>query len=454
MFNQKKQKNTFVFFLVLLSLVVGSFWVFNSWSGSMGADGADYYKISENICRFHRFDVTHDGQRMQTMSRAPLYPFLISIPYCLIGDNPNIIRLFQIFLLVGIVILVYLISKLIFNERVARIASLLTTFFPPIGILTGFINTELTFIFLLLIGTLFLVLFFKTEKNKYAFWTGIFLGLTTLTRPIPLLLPLFLIFSILIYQKFKLTKLLKKSLILLIAFTLIITPWLSRNYIIFDQANISDVSGLAFYNRAYRIHFYSSEETKHYILLSLFGSYLSKKIDSNYSYSFSKFEPHFYRRSSDFPIEFGPKWPSGLTLNESRNKLLEEAKPLIFQHPVKFLGFSFLEFFRIHRPLLTEYGDTDLFAGTHPEIPDFKKTSILIFIKLTYLLFFIMVFYGIIISFRKNKLTLPVLIIVLYTILLLCSLGVIPRYVIPLYPFYFIFFSFSIINLFNNFFQK
>ena len=457
--NQKKQKpakarpNTFVFFLILLSLIIGLFWVIQAWSNPLESDEVDYYKIGKNLCQLHKFDSAYDGIQTPTMSRPPVYPFLISVFYCLNGRNPNFVRAFQILLFIGIIVLVYLIAKLIFNEKTARISSTLTALYPAIGILTGFLLTEILFVFLSLLGTFFLTLFFKTQKGNYAFWSGIFFGLATLTRSVFLLFPIFLIFFLLFYQRFKITNLLKKSFLLFFAFILVISPWLIRNYVVFREFNISDVGSAMFYNRAYRIHYYSPQETRHFVLLSLFGSYLSKRIDPSYEYNFSKFEPHVYRRDNSSPLKSFQE--PDLVKNSTQGKkiLFKEAKAIILQHPIKYMAYSFLELFRIHTPLLTEFSITDLFTGTHPEISDFWKTFIIIFIRIAYLIFFISVIYGIVISCKKIPLTLPTLIIILYTILLLCSMETIPRYSIPLYPFYFIFFSFVLINFLKNFFQ-
>ena len=446
--NQKKQKpakarpNTFVFFLILLSLIIGLFWVIQAWSNPLESDEVDYYKIGKNLCQLHKFDSAYDGIQTPTMSRPPVYPFLISIFYCLGIESPNAVRFFHIFLFVGIVLLIYLNTKLIFNEVTARLASILGALFPPIGFLTSQLHTEITFIFLSLLASLFLVLLFKNKKSSYAIWSGIFLGLATLTRPVFFLFPIFLITILLLFQKFKLTDLLKKSLILLFFFTLVISPWLIRNYVVFREFNISDVGSAMFYNRAYRIHYYSPQETRHFVLLSLFGSYLSKRIDPSYEYNFSKFEPHVYRRDNSSPLKSFQE--PDLVKNSTQGKkiLFKEAKAIILQHPIKYMAYSFLELFRIHTPLLTEFSITDLFTGTHPEISDFWKTFIIIFIRIAYLIFFISVIYGIVISCKKFLLTLPTLIIILYTILLLCSMETIPRYSIPLYPFYFIFFSY------------
>ena len=290
------------------------------------------------------------------------------------------------------------------------------------------------------------------QKIALALLAGIFLGLANLTRPILMFFPVFLVLFIFFYQKFKFGSLLKKSLIILVVFYIITAPWLIRNYLIFQEGQISDVGSLVFYNRAYRIN-YSDQEAKYFILSGLFGGYLTKKIDAGYDYNFSKFEPHAQRVDQlALAKGFDYNYPADVTA--SRKILFSEAKNVIFYHPFKYLGYSFLEFFRLHTPLINETGITNLFAGSHPEIPDFLKTLIIIFIRFTYLLFFVIILFSAIVSRKKFNLVLPLIILLLYLILLLCSLENIPRYSIPLYPFYFIFFAFGVFSIFKEIFKK
>lgn len=452
-----KSRKSFVSLLILLSLTIGSFWVFYFWSKPLAGDDTEYYHIAVSLCEYKQFAIRFPNEVplkvMPTMSRPPLYPFLISIFYCLFGDNPNAVRIFQIFLFAGIVILIYLIAEQIFNKRTAQLSSILTVLFPPLGILVGQLFSEIPYIFLFLLATLFLIYFFKEKKSLFAFLAGVFFGLATLTRAIPLYLPLFLIIFIFLYNKFKINELLKKSFILLFVFYLVICPWVIRNYLIFKQPSITDTAGVLFYNRAYRIN-YSPTEAKYFTSVSLLGDYLTKKIYPDYNYSFSKFEPHWERRAELGFKDEGVIWRSPADADDGRDLLLAEAKVVILDHPIKYIGYSFLEFFRLHTPLIKEVGIASLFAGTHPEIPDLYKTLIIVSIRFIYLLFFIVVLQAIIVGIRKFSLSWSIFIVLVYSVLVLCSLDTVPRYSIPLYPFYFIFFAFGIVNLFNKIFKK
>ena len=142
-----KKEITWICFLIFVSLITGLFWAISYWSQPLGSDEAGYNDIAGNLCRVHLFSQTITGHQELTMIQPPFYSFLMSIFYCSFSNNQNLVRILQVLLFVGIVILVYFIARLVFNQRVATFASLLTAIFPPIGSFTGLIFTEITFIF-------------------------------------------------------------------------------------------------------------------------------------------------------------------------------------------------------------------------------------------------------------------------------------------------------------------
>lgn len=199
---------------------------------------------------FDLSSVDYDPLRgVETSFRAPLYPAFLSLVYLLVGSGAGrffAARLAQAFLGAALAPLTYLVAKKLFpeNERAAKIAAWVAAAYPillayPLGL-----GTENLF-FLLLLSSFFFLLEAiestsstspashlsvsnpylasrKSPSSSHLLLSGLFLGLTALTRSV--ILPfaaLALIFTFYVLRK--------RALIAVLAFTLTISPWIIRN---------------------------------------------------------------------------------------------------------------------------------------------------------------------------------------------------------------------------------
>lgn len=170
---------------------------------------------------------------------GPGYPLFLAIIYKIFGQNNyQIIRIFQIFILAGIGILVFLIGRSFLNlsPPFAFLASLTLVFWPYLIVWTSLILTEILFIFFLILSILFLLKSQKTQLLKHYLLAGLTLGLATLIRPEIIFLPIWLFFFWFLFKKGgqDLKTGLKKQILVVIIFILIISPWLIRNAILFQ----------------------------------------------------------------------------------------------------------------------------------------------------------------------------------------------------------------------------
>ncbi|MEO0102589.1 MAG: glycosyltransferase family 39 protein, partial [candidate division WOR-3 bacterium] len=120
--------------------------------------------------------------------RAPLYPYFLALIYKIFGINLFIPRIIQILIGSGSCLLVYLIGKKIFSQKVGTIAGLAASLYPLLIYFDGELLLTNLLIFLILFG------FFLFLKEKI-FLSGLFFGLTAITRPniLLFLLTLFII---------------------------------------------------------------------------------------------------------------------------------------------------------------------------------------------------------------------------------------------------------------------
>jgi len=164
----------------------------------------------------------------------PLYPlFLAAVKTCWKDWNYNSIRYIQAIISGFTVLLFFIIGSLVYNEAIGLISALLAAIYPFFIHRTMFILTETNYIFLLCFSIISLIFFVKNPKTISLILFSFVLGLTNLQRPNGLLLVFFII--IYFYFIFSRKDFLKYGLILFIVSTLVISPWVLRNYLKYNH---------------------------------------------------------------------------------------------------------------------------------------------------------------------------------------------------------------------------
>tara|TARA_B100000925_G_scaffold216119_1_gene165273 strand:- start:12457 stop:13662 length:1206 start_codon:yes stop_codon:yes gene_type:complete len=167
---------------------------------------------------------------------GPGYSFFISLIYKLFGVKIEFIRLAQILIdSLSCLILMILVHVLTDREKYTFFVGLIYAFFPFFIYQTGLLISETLFLFLLLIY--FLVYSFARSSSNLSFYflSGLFLGMSCLTRPNALIL--FCIFPLILFflENHKRKQYLLSSSLVLLGSLIIIFPWILRNYILFNQ---------------------------------------------------------------------------------------------------------------------------------------------------------------------------------------------------------------------------
>lgn len=171
--------------------------------------------------------------------RGPGYPFFLAGIYKIFGENNYwVVRIFQIFILAGLGILVFLIGRSFLNLSLAFafLASATLVLWPYFIVWTSLILTEILFIFFFILSVFFLLKLQKTLLLKYSLFSGLVLGLATLIRPEILFLPIWLFFLWFFFERKtqNLKIIFRRQVLVIIIFILLIVPWLTRNVVLFQ----------------------------------------------------------------------------------------------------------------------------------------------------------------------------------------------------------------------------
>ncbi|MFC1708675.1 glycosyltransferase family 39 protein [Candidatus Omnitrophota bacterium] len=224
-----------------------------------------YHCIAYNLYRGNGFSGIDDGtpyglnQEPKTkeyepaINRGPIYPTFIFLVYKFLGNpedmksldnwhkNWNKIRLAQCVLDATICIFVFFIVRLIYPASLwpAFISAVLYAFsFYNIFYTKALIGESVT-TFLLALAILFFTLSIKSGKKLLLFLAGVGFGLVVLSRTEYVLFILLLALYIFFVNRRSFSMAIKKGLIFIFGASIIIAPWVLRNYIVFKEPVIT-----------------------------------------------------------------------------------------------------------------------------------------------------------------------------------------------------------------------
>jgi hypothetical protein len=201
----------------------------------------------DQLAQFVDFDLSsvkeYDPRRgISTSFRAPLYPTFLAIVYFFSGTGFS--RFFAARLAQAIILgaplapLTYWVAQRLFPlsfsltfgrtsggghaEKAARLSGWIVACYPMLLVYPLGLGTENPFFILLLCSFLFLLLSIQQPSNLRFLLSGLFLGLTGLTRSV--ILPFALIAFALLFLIHR-----KQAILAAVSFVLVITPWIIRN---------------------------------------------------------------------------------------------------------------------------------------------------------------------------------------------------------------------------------
>lgn len=225
------KRNKWLIIIIALGIILRFAYLFLmhpplSWSDSPLYDGAAW-----NFVQGHGYSLPIETP---FTGREPGYALFFLAPiYFIFGHSIIAAQIFQIFINIGTVLLIYLLGKKFLEERIGLLTAFFYAIHPPTIAYTNEILTEIPFTFLFLLSTLFLFIGLKNQNKKTIFAGGLFIGMSTLTRFITIFFPLLAIpVFYLLLKSWRKTFI--YSGLTIVAMLIIVSPWLIRNYIQFD----------------------------------------------------------------------------------------------------------------------------------------------------------------------------------------------------------------------------
>ena len=189
-------------------------------------DGREFHLLANVLADTGRylqpFMYLYRDRAIPTTEKPPLYPTVLAIPSALGLDSVDAHRVVSCLLGASAVVLIGLLGRRVGGPRVGLLAAAIAAVYPALWMLDASVRSESLYLPLI---ALVLVLAYQVTHWRRAALLGVAIGLAALTRSeAVLLLPLLL-----------LAVPRGKRLIVVAAFAVVISPWLVRNWITFDQ---------------------------------------------------------------------------------------------------------------------------------------------------------------------------------------------------------------------------
>jgi 4-amino-4-deoxy-L-arabinose transferase-like glycosyltransferase len=172
------------------------------------------------------------------------WPLQIYMIYRLTGGiHPNAVLIYLVIISTLSILLFYLIALELFNRQVALICTIIAVLNPIYIIDTSTFANETSFLFFFLCSLYFFQRLLKNQGIKEIVLWSVFIALATLIRPIAFLHFCVLAFALLLFRKFDF-----KFLFIPVFFLLILSPWIIRNYNAFHRfIPFTTISGTVFF---------------------------------------------------------------------------------------------------------------------------------------------------------------------------------------------------------------
>lgn len=231
------------------------FFGFLAWYGAnvpfIGSDSDHYLAAARALSETHQFIQLETGE--SNSYETPGYPLFLALVMN-VFSNPRTVALIQD-ILAGLSAVVLWRIGLFFSRPAAWIAAILFAFDPAGIFYSNYIVTEPLFIFFLL-TVLFFLITYRDALFGGAGVPGVLLGIATMVRPVgEVLLPAVLVFY-LAGKNFSLRRTGIFFGVFVVGWLVVVGPWMLRNKILFDRAELSAVASWQLYH-SHAPHFYA-----------------------------------------------------------------------------------------------------------------------------------------------------------------------------------------------------
>jgi len=284
----------------------------------------EYFGMGVNVYYHGKLSPTLIGARI---FRPPGYPFFIAVVLRVWGGLPDkpeglftrpdlhqtrlnafrAVGLAQCVLLSLTTVILFLYLANYLRLRNAAVLAALFGCNPYLIILTGLLHYDIFHIFLTVVSICLLSIVMEKGSDKYSanvILAGLFWGLTTLTRPISLLLPPFVLIMFLIKFQQRWPSLLKSCIFFVIGMSLAILPNTIHNYTLTGRIiPVNAQSSIALWGATVKKLERAPNHYRWWELGYKEGMRIYHKVTGSSKYSYSRYVNHIIQLEDEFKSE-------------------------------------------------------------------------------------------------------------------------------------------------------
>lgn len=182
-----------------------------------------------------------ESGKLQIMDEDAVWFFLTDMATKIFGVTIFGIRFIQILFGSLLIILTYLLGKQIFDKKIALLASAIITF-SSFQLMQIQSLMDIPMAFFALFSVYFLILFLKSDKQKYFLFTWVSIGIAIMIKQIALsFIPALVLFSLYYNKKYRGSFRIKQIFYAALIVFIIILPILVNNYLLYKDKGILDL---------------------------------------------------------------------------------------------------------------------------------------------------------------------------------------------------------------------
>lgn len=300
-------KTSSAFWIVVLLVFLGlkltlALLIFQEPSKAFLPDSYGYEDLAVNLVRTGQFDVP--GEPALGLIRTPGYPVFVAGIYLLAGRSAGWVILAQLILDALTALLIWQIGKQILSGAIGLLAAFIyaASLNTTGGSLYLLSDTLFTFV---LVGTLFFLnRYWQQPRDRWLITIGALLGLATLIRPIGLYLAIIWMVYIALWQRKNIEQRSYQGILLMVlAFSSLLTPWILRNYARTGHFMLSGAEAMNLYCCFAPAALAEDEK------ISLDEAW--RRVDAPFQYNLNKVEPEQLFRAADYATKIILQHPRG-----------------------------------------------------------------------------------------------------------------------------------------------
>ena len=195
----------------------------------MYPDSSMYLELAKNLIENHVFSISSTEPFVPHVFRTPGYPIFLAIFQCLGLESPYWIVFSQELIYAITMIAFYYFGKELFDKNIIR-GGLIFLLLEPGGLAyPKLILTEILFLPFLIISILFIGNYLKQSNYRYLIAAGVMMGLGAIVRPGMLYFPMISGIALIAFDCRNRKNWLHTGMMIL-TFSILVSPWLIRNY--------------------------------------------------------------------------------------------------------------------------------------------------------------------------------------------------------------------------------